>query len=122
MRVGLVVKLIHERKFGFIRADNFRNDIFFHYSTVVGGAKADQWYEGQEVEFELNEVRRLELGELEAALVQVASRPLSHILDEKLKPGLTPSHHPKARRRKPLWRTTDEPTKLESAPETEGED
>ena len=122
MRVGLVVKLIHERKFGFIRADNFRNDIFFHYSTVGGGAKPDQWYEGQEVEFELNEVRRLELGELEAALVQVASRPLSHILDEKLKPGLTPAHHPKARRRKPLWRTTDDPVKPESPSETEGED
>lgn len=108
MRVGQVVKLIHDRKFGFIRADNFRNDIFFHYSTVIGPSKPDQWFEGQEVEFELNEVRRLELGELEADKVQVASRPLSHILDEKLKPGLTPVHHPKARRRKPLWRSNSD--------------
>ncbi len=76
MRVGRVVKLVRERKFGFIRADNFRNDIFFHFSTVVGPSKPASWEEGQEVEFDLNEVRRLELGDLEAAKVQVASRPL----------------------------------------------
>jgi len=121
MRVGQVVKLIHERKFGFIRADNFRNDIFFHYSTVVGPSKPDAWDVGQEVEFDLNEVRRLELGELEAAKVQVASRPLSHILDEKLQPGMTPAHHPKARRRKPRWRSSDDEA-APPAPNASGED
>lgn len=117
MRVGQVVKLIHERKFGFIRADNFRNDIFFHYSTVVGPSKPDRWEVGQEVEFDLNELHRMEHGELEAAKVQVASRPLSHILDEKSHPGLTPAHHPKARRKKPRWRSgDDEPSVEPNAP------
>jgi cold shock CspA family protein len=103
MRVGEVVKLVYDRKFGFIRAANFRNDIFFHFSTVVG-SRPDLWDVGQEVEFELKEVRRLELGELEAEIVQAASRPLTHKLDEYQKPGMTPIHHPKAKRKKPGWR------------------
>jgi len=103
MRVGEVVKLAYDRNYGFIRADNFRDDIFFHFSTVVGSSP-DRWLIGQEVEFDLNEVRRMELGELKAEKVQVASRPLSHKLDETQKAGMTPVHHPRAKRRKPLWR------------------
>ena len=103
MRVGEVVKLAYDRNYGFIRADNFRDDIFFHFSTVVG-SNPERWFLGQEVEFDLNEVRRLELGELKAEKVQVASRPLSHKLDETQQVGMTPVHHPRAKRRKPLWR------------------
>ncbi len=90
MRVGVVVKLIYDRKFGFIQSEHFRDDVFFHFSKVVG-ANPDLWYAGQEVEFELNEVRRLELKVLEADLVQVASRPLSHMMNEREMPGMTPS-------------------------------
>jgi len=103
MRVGEVVKLAYDRNYGFIRADNFRDDIFFHFSTVVG-SNPERWFLGQEVEFDLNEVRRLELGELKAEKEQVASRTLSHKLDETQQVGMTPVHHPRAKRRKPLWR------------------
>jgi cold shock CspA family protein len=104
MRVGKVVKLVHDKRFGFIRAENLRDDVLFRYSAVVGPVKALQWYVGQEVEFDLDELRRLEFQQLEAAKVQVASRPLSHRLVETEESGLTPAHHPKARRRKPRWR------------------
>lgn len=109
MRVGVVVKLIYDRKFGFIQSDHFRDDVFFHFSKVVG-SRPDLWYAGQEVEFDLNEVRRLELNVLEAEKVQIASRPLSHMLNERDKPGMSPTHHPKARRRKPSWRKPDSVT------------
>jgi cold shock CspA family protein len=108
MKVGKVVKLLHDRKFGFIRADNLRSDVLFRYAVVEGPLQARNWYVGQEVEFDLDECRRLEHGELEAAKVQVASRPLSHRLVESELPGMSPAHHPKARRRKPIWRKNED--------------
>jgi cold shock CspA family protein len=103
MRVGIITKLIPERKFGFIKTDHFRDDVFFHYS-VLKQLPSKYLEEGQEVEFEINEILRLDDNRLEATLVQAASRPLSKALDEKTIPSLQASHHPRARQRKPIWR------------------
>lgn len=108
MRVGKVVKLLHDRRFGFIRAENLRSDVLFRYSVVEPASLPLTWYDGQEVEFDLDDLKRLEFGELEAAKVREATRPLSHRLIEAVKPGMAPAHHPKARRRKPIWRRADE--------------
>lgn len=107
MRIGKVVKLLHDRRFGFIRADNLRNDVLFRYSVVKPPARPLQWIVGQEVEFDLDELYRMEHGDLQATVVQPATRPQSHKLDETLAPGMMPAHHPKARRRKPNWRAEE---------------
>ena len=65
--------------------------------------------EGQEVEFEINEILRLDEEKLEATIVQAASRPLVKSFDEKAIPEMQASHHPRARQRKPLWREKDVP-------------
>lgn len=50
---GTVRKLVSERGFGFLKCDG-QPDVFFHFSTVVGGSDAfDAMYEEQSVEFEL---------------------------------------------------------------------
>ncbi len=121
MRVGIVVKLLHDRRFGFIRAENLRSDVLFRYSVVEPASLPLTWYDGQEVEFDLDDLKRLEFGELEAAKVREATRPLSHRLIEAVKPGMAPAHHPKARRRKPIWRRADEEETKSDDPNTSDE-
>jgi cold shock CspA family protein len=115
MRVGHIIKLIPERKFGFIKTDHFRDDVFFHYS-VLNRLQARFLEEGQEVEFEINEILRLDDQKLEATLVQAASRPLIKSLDEKTIPEMQASHHPRARQRKPIWREKPPKESLPDAP------
>lgn len=54
---GKVKKFLADKGYGFIEAKEEKQDIFFHYSEIVG-----QGYktvcEGQEVEFNLNENER----------------------------------------------------------------
>lgn len=81
MRVGTIVKLVEDRKFGFIRTEHFRDDVFFHQSTLKG-LVFRRLQVGLEVEFEINEILRMDEQKLEATLVQAASRPLSKSLTE----------------------------------------
>ncbi len=104
MRVGHIIKIIPDRKFGFIKTDHFREDVFFHFSALRGGLQGCFLEENQEVEFEINEILRLDEQKLEATIVQTPARPLSKTFDEKLIPELQASHHPRARQRKPTWR------------------
>jgi CspA family cold shock protein len=48
---GEIKRLAKDRGFGFIRPDGESEDIFFHTSSVEGGA-FDSMSEGQRVEFE----------------------------------------------------------------------
>jgi cold shock CspA family protein len=109
MRVGTIVKLVEDRKFGFIRTEHFREDVFFHQSTLKG-LVFRRLRVGLEVEFEINEILRLDEQKLEATLVQAASRPLSKSLTEQPMREMLASHHPRARQRKPTWREKKEPT------------
>jgi hypothetical protein len=59
---------------------------------------------GQDVEFEIDELLRINKQKLEATIVQQPSKPLSFRLEEESIESLKPSHHPKARRRKPGWK------------------
>jgi CspA family cold shock protein len=51
MPQGTIKKLVADRGFGFISGDQ-RGDVFFHHSSVAGGA-FDDLREGQSVEFEI---------------------------------------------------------------------
>lgn len=104
MRIGQIVTLVTDRKFGFIRSEHFRDDVFFHFSTVQG-LNPKYLRPGQDVEFEIDELLRINKQKLEATIVQEPAKPLSFRLEEETIEGLTPSHHPKARRRKPGWKT-----------------
>lgn len=119
MRVGHIIKIFPDRKFGFIKTDHFRDDVFFHYSALRGGLQGRFLEENQEVEFEINEILRLDEQKLEATIVQIPSRPLSKTLDEKSIKQMQASHHPRARQRKPTWREKSSPSdETGSAPES----
>jgi len=121
MRVGHIIKLIPDRKFGFIKTDHFREDVFFHFSSLRGGLEGRLLEENMEVEFEINEILRLDEQKLEATIVQTPARPLSKTLNEKFIRELQASHHPRARQRKPTWREKSGPkdeSETESKPET----
>lgn len=103
MRIGKIITIVADRKFGFIRSEHFRDDVFFHFRTLVN--LNPKWLRiGQDVEFEIDELLRINKQKLEATIVQHPAKPLSFTLDEESIEGLRPSHHPKARRRKPGWK------------------
>ncbi len=105
MRIGRVVRVYPEKKFGFIQADNLREDIFFHFSALASGVRADHWEPGQEVEFEIDELKRMEGEQLRATLVRVSSRPQEVKIQEGGLNTYSHKHHPRARQRKPTWRS-----------------
>lgn len=53
MATGTIKKLVHERGFGFIEAED-GTELFFHRSNLVG-TEMDRLTEGQRVEFEVEE-------------------------------------------------------------------
>jgi CspA family cold shock protein len=55
MPQGKIKKLVTERGFGFIEAEN--GDLFFHHSEVKGAA-LEELREGQMVEYEIGEGRK----------------------------------------------------------------
>lgn len=104
MRVGRLVRMVPDRHFGFIQADEFREDVFFHFSAVVQGEHAEDWEQGQELEFELNELLRMSEQRLQASQVKRATRPLVHSLDNVRDFRSKAKHHPRALQKKPNWK------------------
>lgn len=104
MRVGSVVKVIPEKKIGFIRAEDLREDVFFHFSKVEKVGTLDL-REGDEVEFEIDELAKInKLDRLQATRVRRSVRPLAMRIQPSDAPELKAHHHPKARKRRPSWR------------------
>lgn len=104
MRVGSVVKVIPEKKIGFIRADDLREDVFFHFTKVEKVGTLDL-REGDEVEFEIDELAKInKLDRLQATRVRRSVRPLTMRIQPSDAPELKAHHHPKARKRRPRWR------------------
>lgn len=103
MRVGEVVKVVAEKKFGFIRSADLREDVFFHFSIVDSQGRRDL-QAGDEVEYEIDEFARIERKELKAILVRMSMRPLTMRLKASDAPELHSQHHPRARQKRPTWR------------------
>lgn len=103
MRVGEVVKVLPEKKIGFIRSEDLDEDVFFHFSKVQKVGTLDL-QEGDEVEYEVDELHRIEKIRLQATMVRRSARPLTLRLAPSDAPDLNAHHHPKARRRRPTWR------------------
>jgi cold shock CspA family protein len=106
MRIGIVVKVLVEKKIGFIRSADLREDVFFHFSKVeqIG---TSQLAEGDEVEYEIEELQRIKKEKIQATRVRRAKRPLSAKLKSSDAPKLKAKHHPKALKRRPAWRKKD---------------
>jgi len=99
MQSGFIVKIIAEKKIGFIASRDGGRDVFFH-SSVVPGDQFEQLEEGQTVSFDLDESQGTN-DRPRAAKVEPC--------DEKRPAGgkgADPqvARHPRARRRKPTWR------------------
>lgn len=103
MRVGVVVKVIPEKKIGFIRSADLHNDVFFHFTKVEKVGTLDL-QEGDEVEYEIDELAKIEKRDLQATLVRRSVRPLEMKLHPSDAPELRAKHHPNARKRRPRWR------------------
>lgn len=103
MRIGNVVKVIPEKKIGFIKSDDLYEDVFFHFSKVEKIGTADL-REEEEVEFEIDELARIEKKPLQATLVRRSVRQLEMRLKPSDAPELKAKHHPNARKRRPVWR------------------
>ncbi len=101
MRVGRVVRLVREKNFGFILADEFREDVFFHFSKVDKASNLPNGQMKLEVEFEIDEYLRIEEGLLQATLVRPATRPRTVSINELTDLVSKAKHHPRARQRKP---------------------
>ncbi|MCC6509889.1 MAG: cold shock domain-containing protein [Pirellulaceae bacterium] len=106
MRIGEVVKVVTEKKFGFIRSGDLREDIFFHFSIVDAQGRRDLM-EGDEVEYEIDEFAWVDRKELKATLVRMSPRPLTMRLKASDAPQLQSQHHPRARQKRPTWRNKD---------------
>ncbi|MCA9190168.1 MAG: cold shock domain-containing protein [Planctomycetales bacterium] len=103
MRVGVVVKVIPDKKIGFIRSEDLKEDVFFHFSKVEKVGSLDL-REGDEVEYEINELDKIEKRKLQATRVRRSARPLAMKIQPSDAPELKAHHHPRARRQRPSWR------------------
>ncbi|QDV27355.1 cold-shock protein [Aureliella helgolandensis] len=108
MRIGQVVKVIPEKKIGFIHSEDLHEDVFFHFSKVTKVGTLDL-QEGDEVEYEIDELAKLQKQRLQATSVRRSVRPLAMRLQPSDAPELKAHHHPKARRRRPTWRDKEDP-------------
>lgn len=108
-QLGRIRMLNTVKKFGFITAEDYREDVFFHFDQWEPSGVGDKGpMLEQFVEFELDEVHRRETSKLRAKVVRKTERPDGLKLDDAADPHLRAKHHPKARRAKPSWRKKDE--------------
>lgn len=90
-------------QFGFIDAEDFREDVFFHRSMWEGPEGSEPSVR-QFVEFELDDEHRAAEQRLRATVVRPTDRPQGKRLSAEDAPHLAIRHHPKARRKRPSWR------------------
>jgi hypothetical protein len=111
-RLG-AIKFFHEEgKYGFIAAEDFRDDVFFHIRDWDGNVEQpgdnpprvlepapEMW-----VEFELDDEHFATEKKLRAKQVRPTDRPEGKKLSGKDATFRITSHHPNARRKRPSWR------------------
>lgn len=108
-RLGRIRHIDTRGNYGFIEAEDYRQDVFFHFTTWQAAGPRDTLPRtGQFVEFEIDELYRREEGKLRALVVRGTTRPDGDRLRAKSDPHLQVQHHPKARQKKPAWRRNAE--------------
>ncbi len=107
-RLGRIKFVEPEGKFGFIDAEDFREDVFFHQSVWESQGPGHRPTVELFVEFELDEEFQAAEKKLRAKVVRQTSRPDGAMLEPTVDPHLRAKHHPKARRRRPTWRNKED--------------
>ena len=111
--LGRINSLPPDKDFGFIEAESFRDDVFFHFTVydgkVVTGERTqnvkleeDLW-----VEFELDEDVFRKDNKLRAKTVCPSNRPRGRKLSGRDATFNIMTRHPKARKKRPTWRNKD---------------
>ena len=116
-RLGTVKYVSQDGEFGFIEAEDYREDVFFHRtvwehaasprtgtdqpqtSTTLAATLVDSW-----VEFEIDDEHFANEQKLRATIVRPSNRPQGRKLSGRDATFKIIKHHPKARRKRPSWR------------------
>ena len=106
-RLGRITHIDEVGKFGFIDAEDFREDVFFHITDWQDGASSGASTQPEIkmwVEFELNDEFYEREKKLRAKAVRPTDRPTGRKLAARDATFHIVTHHPNARRRRPSWR------------------
>lgn len=116
-RLGTIRKIDEKGEFGFIDAEDYRDDVFFHRTVWQTEANSNAGVEtrGVEtlsqdlletfVEFELDDEVFASDRKLRAKVVRPTKRPEGKKLSGRDATFQIITHHPNARRKKPKWRS-----------------
>ena len=113
-RLGKVKFISEKGDYGFITAEDYRDDVFFHASNWKPSSTHNEeqneteLIEGLWVEFELDDDQFEEDKRLRAKVVRPTTRPIGRKLSGRDATFQIITHHPKARRRRPSWRGKEE--------------
>lgn len=115
-RLGKIKFVAEKGDYGFITAEDYRDDVFFHTSTWQPNTSQEdqstvtetELVEGLWVEFELDDDQFEEDKRLRAKVVRPTTRPIGRKLSGRDATFQIITHHPKARRRRPSWRGQQE--------------
>ena len=113
-RLGKVKFISEKGDYGFITAEDYRDDVFFHTSNWKPSSTHNEEQneteviEGLWVEFELDDDQFEEDKRLRAKVVRPTTRPIGRKLSGRDATFQIITHHPKARRRRPSWRGKEE--------------
>lgn len=104
-RLGTIHYVRDDGEFGFIKAEDFREDVFFHRTVwdSQGNPKLVPQID-MFVEFEIDDEFFATEKKLRAVVVRRTARPDGRRLTGRDTPHLVNLHHPKARRKRPDWR------------------
>lgn len=102
-RLGVIKYLRPDGEFGFIEAEDFREDVFFHHRDWESEYNQVP-QELMAVEFEIDDDHKRETDKLRAKIVRPTKRPLGKRLSGRDAPHLINRHHPRARKQRPDWR------------------
>lgn len=109
-RLGKIGFIDAEGKYGFILAEDFEDDVFFHVQdweppeVRTRGERRAQPEVGLWVEFELNDEFRETENRLRAKVVRPTNRPSGRKLSGRDATFNIVTHHENARRKRPTWR------------------
>lgn len=109
-RLGKITFLKEDGSFGFIKAEDFRDDVFFHNQcwdgTVIKAGKTLKVAPeaGMNVEFELDDDHFEGEQRLRAKVVRPTNRPSGRKLSGRDATFNIVMHHPNARKKRPTWR------------------
>ena len=111
-RLGRITFTDPEKEYGFIQGEDFREDVFFHFSVWetddesrdrnASRPEVELW-----VEFEINDDYLAAENRLRAKVVRPTKRPMGRKLTGRDATFNIVTHHENARRKRPSWRKKD---------------